>query len=428
MEEGPICLNEYQLYSLYQYPQIADDLGNYPEICVVYNNSFQFKFTGILIINNIPVVIFPKNYCFSDTLEGRVQDASILTRVLLRYRNEPIHEIEENKYLFGDSENINTRITTAIRIIEDFRMYGYLHRTQELSSTVRKGRTEWSKTINQTIPTINHGRVAYGSPIMKSSRDDSSNIICKIHRFVIAEAVRMWGWISGISTDHEMVDAILPCTIEEGIIKLQYELRTMYVQREINLIKMLIAYLKAVAGRERNYNKEILGTQYFSFVWEAICGYIFYNKYPVLSALVPQPKWESDIVQGRISQRPDVFTVHKNVLYILDAKYYNYNNNLPGWHDVVKQMFYRHTVLQKLKSSSGRKMLPRNTVVKNAFLFPGDADVSLQYIGRVFVDEIDDLGEVKAFAVNQREVMKIYAFRNNDTYREELVGQLALNC
>ncbi|TCL60535.1 LlaJI restriction endonuclease [Kineothrix alysoides] len=428
MEMSPICLSDSQLYSLYMFPQIAEYLKNYPDICVVYNHTFQFKFTGVLIINNLPVIVFPKNYKIQESLQIQIEEASILTRTLIRYRNEPVHEIEENRYLFGDSANCNARITTAIRIIEDYKMYGYLHRNLETFSTTRKGKVEWAKTINKTIPSINHGRVAYSNPVMKSSRDDSRNTICRIHRYIVSDAVQIWGWLTGMHIDYEMSEATMPCPAEDGIFVLQQELRNVYVQREIGLIKMMIAYLRAKAGVEQNFNKEILGTQYFSFVWEAICGYMFYNKYPVLNSLVPQPEWESDIVEGRISQRPDVFTVHKDVLYILDAKYYNFNSNLPGWHDVVKQMFYRHTVMLNLKTPHGRRMLPKSTEVKNAFLFPGSEKTSLQYVGKVFVKGIDDLGEVKAFAVNQRDAMRIYAYRNDDVYRNEIVNQLATQC
>lgn len=425
---NPICLNDSQIYSLYKYPQISGCLKDYPYICTVYEHSFQFKFTGILIINDIPVVVFPKNYNLPEDAKLTTRHAGILTRVLIRYRNEPVHSAEENMLLYGDLTNINARIVTAVRIMEDYRQYGYIYREYEIYSTTKKGHVDWSITINKTIPVVNHGRVLYDTPIIRGNITDDNNIICLLHRYVVSQCIQMWGWLSEMQASREMVCDALPCPIEEAIFRLQQELRSVYVQREINLIKMMIAYLKAQTGKERKFSKEILGTQYFSFVWEAICGYLFYNKYPVLNSLVPQPEWESDIVDGRISQRPDVFALYEKTLYILDAKYYNFHLNLPGWHDVVKQMFYRHTVILKLNTTKGKKLLPRETIVKNAFLFPGDSEEPLQYIGRVHVKDIDDLGEVKAFAINQREAMKTYAYRNDDIYRQHLMEELVLQC
>ena len=61
MFTDPICLNDSMCYNLNRYPQISDFLKYYPDICRVYESSFQFRFTGVLIINDIPVILFPKN-------------------------------------------------------------------------------------------------------------------------------------------------------------------------------------------------------------------------------------------------------------------------------------------------------------------------------------------------------------------------------
>lgn len=427
MQIEPICINDSQIYSTSSFHKIADKLYEYPEICVVYEKSFQFKFTGVIIINDIPVLVFPKNYKLPRESEKMIEEAGILIRVFLRYRNEPIHELDENSLLFGDKTNKNARITTAIRIVEDYKLYGFIHRELVISSTTRKGRIDWSATVNKTIPAISHNRVVYDYPIIRCSMIDNENIVYKIHSYLVSQCIRMWGWIFGISSLNEHGQEKLPCSIREAIFILQTELRNVYVQREINVIKMMIAYLTAQNGSEKKFNKEILGTQYFSFIWETICGYLFNNKYSILNSLVPQPEWESDIVEGNISQRPDIFAIDAKRLYILDAKYYNYKLSLPGWHDVVKQLFYRHTVILNLSKKKGAKLLPRDTEVKNVFLFPGEEEELLQYIGRVFVSEIDDLGEVKAFAVNQRVAMKTYAYRNNDNYRKQLLEELANN-
>lgn len=427
MNIDSICLKDSQIYVINSFPIIAEKLNEYSDICVVYEKTFKFKFTGILIINDIPVIVFPKNYKVPTESKDMIEQVNTLIRVFLRYRNEPMHEIDENIFLFGDNNYNNARITTAIRIIEDYRIYGYLHREQGVNSTTRKGRIDWAATVNKTIPVINHNRAVYSTPIIKCSMVDNENIVYKLHRYVVSQCVKMWGWLFSVNLSKKMEYEKLPCSITEAVFLLQLELRAVYVQREIAVIKMMISYLTAQSGCEKEYNKEILGTQYFSFIWESICGYLFNNKYSMLSSLVPQAEWESDIVSGRISQRPDIFVYDEGRLYILDAKYYNFKSNLPGWHDVVKQLFYRHTVIINLRKEKGRRILPKYTQVKNTFLFPGDEDELLQYIGRVFVNEIDDLGEVKAFAINQKRAMQTYAYRDNDNYRKQLLRELANN-
>lgn len=424
MQTEPICLNDSQNYSINCFPRIAASLSQYPEICVVNEKSFQFKFTGVVVINDIPVIVFPKNYTLPSEYKAIIGEASTLIRVLLRYRNEPNHEIEENVFLFGDKRNNNSRITTAIKIMEDYKTYGYIRRDVEISSKSKKGRIDWAATVNKTIPTINHNKVIYDDPIIRCSMVDNENIVYRLHKYVVSQCIHMWGWLFGIREVRDSSINLKLNDIKDALYLLTKELRNVYVQREINVINMMIAYLTAQAGNDKKLCKEILGTQYFSFIWEAICGYLFNNKYPMLKRLVPQPEWQSDVVGGRISQRPDIFTTREKYLYIIDAKYYNYKMNLPGWHDVVKQLFYRQTVMLNLTKQKGIKLLPKDTVVKNVFLFPGEENDLLKFIGRVFVNDIDELGEVKAFAINQRTAMETYAYRNNDIYRKELMEEL----
>ncbi len=426
MYTEPICLNDAQIYKLDLFPQIAERLQEYPDICVIYQKTFKFKFTGILLINDIPVVVFPKNYKLPNDLKDVIGHASILVRVFLRYRNEPFHDSSENELLYGDSNNCNARITTALTIMEDYKMYGLLKRKYTVTSTTKNGRVDWAFTINKIIPTINHNHVIYDMPIVKYSKYDKDNIVFLIHKYVVSQCIEIWGWLYGFNSYDLDKQEQLPCLVSEAITILKTELTNVYIQREINTIKMLISYLTAQSGQEKLFNKEILGTQYFSFVWEAVCGYLFDNKYPLLHSLIPQPEWESEITLGKISQRPDIFAVDNNTLYILDAKYYNFKSNLPGWHDVVKQLFYRHTVILNLAKAKIPRILQANTVVNNAFLFPGEETNLLQYIGRVFVKEIDDLGEVKAFAIDQHMALKTYAYRNDDLYRKHLLEKLSI--
>jgi len=178
----PICLNDSQMYSIDSFPNISTYLWQYPEICVVYDKTFQFKFTGVIIANNIPVIVFPKNYSLPTELKEITAEASVLIRVLLRYRNEPSHELRENIYLFGGENNNNARITTAFKMIQDYKTYGYLHRELEISSINKKGKIDWSATVNKSIPILNHNRVIYNEPIIRSNRKDNENIVFKIHK------------------------------------------------------------------------------------------------------------------------------------------------------------------------------------------------------------------------------------------------------
>ncbi len=426
MFTDPICLNDSMCYNLNRYPQISDFLKYYPDICRVYESSFQFRFTGVLIINDIPVILFPKNYDIPESAMEKFKHAGIFVKVLLRYRDEPYHAESENQLLYGCGSD-NARIAVAFQILEDYLANGILEREQISLSHTKSGRTDWGATIHTTIPMVNHRQILYDDTMIRIRKKDEENLIRKIHQYVVHEVISMWGWMYDVSMPANLSDAAcLPCRERDAIVALCNELKQTYIQREIRLIKNMILYLTAKSGLENRMNQEILGTQYFSFVWEAVCGYLFHNKYLMIREIIPQPEWEG--IDGKISQRPDILSVEAETLYILDAKYYDYNINLPGWHDVVKQMFYRHTIVHNLNSKIGKKLLPNVCAVKNVFLFPGEESERLKYLGCVKVKEDPELGEVKAYAINQWDAMKTYAYRNNDGYRDELFEILKRTC
>lgn len=418
----PVCFCEAEKKEISRYPEISGSLSREQDLWAIKGDKFQFNFTGILIMNNIPVVVFPKNYRIPEGENATRECATDLVRVLLRYKNEPVHDFFENNLLYGDNEHQSSRISTAIQLMDDFRQYGYINRDTGVLSSTQKGRIDWSATINKTMPVFSHGQPAYFNPLMRYEKTDIRNAVHLIHRFIISDCFLSWGWMYGGLSFVEKENLFY--SIDESIMLLSKELRETYIQREVNVIKLMITYLQSKTGSDKKRKLDVLATRYFHFVWEAVCAYLFDSQYSRLRPIIPQPEWDSHIYRGRISQRPDIFTLSASALYILDAKYYNINKNLPGWHDVVKQLFYRHTVKSILSSRQAKKLLPNTSEIYNAFLFPGNNDNPLEYAGRVHVKDTPDLGEIVAFTIDQKKSLRTYAYRNDDIYRHILVSAL----
>ncbi|MBM7615611.1 hypothetical protein [Alkaliphilus hydrothermalis] len=119
------------------YPRIADYLRGLPDICTVHDDMFQFKFTGMVILNDVPVLVLPKNYAIPENIDEKYKHAGVFEKVLMRYRNEPYHEQEENKLLYGMGSD-NARIAVAFQIIEDYLAYGILEGKKSCSLNHQK--------------------------------------------------------------------------------------------------------------------------------------------------------------------------------------------------------------------------------------------------------------------------------------------------
>lgn len=406
----PICFSDGTYYACSRYPEIVSALEDFPSVCTISKTSFQFNVVGVICLDSFPIVVFPKNYRCITEGESYILESRNLIKALLRYRNEVSQSEDETELLFGGGRLNGSRIASALFLLEDYCQNGFIQRKSEISTSNQSGRIGWTATVNKQIPIFSHHQPVYTTPIIRKHTIDNNSIVHLAHKFVICECFKEWGWLFDYDSNVTL-SFKLPFPIPEVVRELKIELRKTYLSREIKVIKGLIQYLSDTYGTDSSEKLDIIATPYFSFVWEAICGYLFDNQYSVLKALLPQPVWESDLVKGEISQRPDIFFTKGNALYILDAKYYNYTHNIPGWHDVVKQLFYRHTMLSIQNTREFMHKLPNTNTIYNAFLFPGNSDDCL-YVGKVRVPGVDSLGEIIAIAINQEKAISAYAHRD----------------
>lgn len=418
-----LCFSEGAEYSVKNYPLLVDTLSGDGSYISVRSGRFSWNVTGFSIVDNIPIIVFPKNYTVPDNDKDIRYEAVLLLKALLRYRNEHEFDVEESELLFGNSFNDSSRISSAIFIIEDYLQYGLIQRKHEIYTTTRLGRTDWARTINKTIPLIGKSGVVYPEPVRRVNTFDTGNILRQIHGFIVGDCASLWGWLLDFDGE-ELEVKQLPCPLDEAIDILHEELTNTFVQREITLLNTMIEYLNALRGVRDNSKMEFLCTPYFHWIWEAICGYIFDNDYNHLKIYVPSPEWHSDKFSAGIEQRPDILFHDEDTLYILDAKYYNYHRNVPGWHDVVKQFYYRLTMMKALNSQMIEGELAEIRKIENVFIFPGDKGSGTQYLGYVDVKNVDELGRVKTYLVDSLMAMRAYALREESDFKINLIAEL----
>jgi len=417
-----LCFSEGASYSVKQYVNIVNAISADTAVITVRNNSFSWNITGFSVIDETPVIVFPKNYTLPEDEDTFKQEAIILLKTLIRYRNERDIEAEEKELLYGRSINNSNRIAAAVYIIEDYMQSGLIKRKRTVISQNVPGRIHWGRTISKTMPLFNGGEVIYSSPVMISSTYDSMNLLRNLHEYIVYDCARLWGWLLDFE-DPGFEITEMPCPFEEAIDLLKEELTSTFVQREISLISTMIEYLEALRGIRDSQQVEFLSTPYFHWIWEAICGYVFDNDYNRLKQYVPSPEWHSDAFSAGIEQRPDILFYSGNTFYILDAKYYNYHKNVPGWHDVVKQYFYRLTIMQALNKKKSSELAGISNV-ENVFVFPGDKGSGTKYLGYVDVSDVAELGNVKAYIIDSKVAMKAYAYQEDSKFKDELMKEL----
>lgn len=401
-------------------------------------SSFSFNFVGIFLAKSTPFFVFPKCFSFStDKKSGNLADsARLLYKVLSRYKQDGKYRREAELYLAGSSSTLSNQIDAALHILKDYKENGLLNPKARYEKQNGKARVNWPRTITKCYPLFSNGSPVYTSVISGEWQTQHDNLLVKIHAAVLTKASDIWGWLANVEVNRNDRSATLPISPRGAILYLTRMLQRVYHQREINIINFLIQFLKS-SSDARKSDISLFGTQNYEHLWESICGYVFDNSYESLKHNIPQPKWTMQMcvrAGEKCKQIPDILSVHGAALYILDAKYYNYDKTLPGWPDIVKQFFYMRTIVADNRAQSIIKTLSLKEVF-NIFILPNsDRQCSddITRIGSVSVQGNDELGSIDVLGINQNKAMWLYAnrarYREKDKFKADFISFVQKHC
>ena len=253
---------------------------------------------------------------------------------------------------------------------------------------------------------------------MRQRAYDEMDQLRRIHARIVTECYSLLGWILDIEIPYEVSSIAAKERPSEMLSFLDREKKTTYSARELKLIALMQEFLLETAVDQGYSNASIFGTLNFDAVWEKACKAAFADK-EILRCFTPQPKWHRketiiELVKAKSPRQvPDILAYKEETLYVLDAKYYDVSVSLPGWHDIVKQIYYQDTAERMVKANPSLAAKYRVKQTVNAFLFPydeeGEDDCLL--VGNVDLPEIDDgnrWGNIVAYAVNTWDCLGCY--------------------
>lgn len=397
-------------------------------ICTIKENSIKFNVTGILIYNNTLLILFPKAYKIPESEQSLLEHIQTLFQVLIKYKREADLSPEEMELLGGDRGARDNKLMSAYRLIQDFTQNGLLMKEMRVKTSANIGKTDWPETIAKKQPMFSGGSVVYIELRSRKTTMDRQHLLLKLHKYCLFLSLKKYGILFSLTPEDVEIEEIqLDIDINQAVNVLKNELNSTFIEREINVINMMIDFLLGIRTNKVNERVEVLATPYFQNVWEQVCGSIFNNQYRVLKPIIPNLNWEIESTAVVQPQRPDVMTIKGDVLFILDAKYYNIETNLPGWSDVVKQLFYAVTIFKHINSEEFRfkelkllKSIPVIRKVENAFLFPSGDIQPIKYVGKVNIEGNKEFDDIKAFRINTFLAMKCYLGKEEYPFLEKL--------
>lgn len=341
------------------------------------------------------------------------QHAFYLLQALSRYylgKDTGIPEGQESDFIGRAS------LSLIHRLIEDYRSSGlYVRRKKHLS--INQGRTNWKRTIARRMPYPSGDSPIYLDTDTSSTRYVSDCETSRIHAQIIRNIHQKYGVL--LTGDYVIADNNLEhmpepiSSVESQVAILDRELSDIYSERDIQLIGMLRAYIDESSATEGN--DLMVGTRMFHNVWEGMLDKCLPRKIEINSVL-PVPYYQQDEYFVEVSQkgqRTDTVIESENGTHwaIIDAKYYNASspNLAPGWHDLVKQFFYR---------TAAEKVCGKGVLVTLHFVFPG----TIHHLSKVKIGahkqnkipivkflEVDGYGEILCHYCNPIILLEKYA-------------------
>lgn len=410
------------------------------EIQVVNSNELN-GFVGLLKKDNTITVSFPICYNLKD-INSKGEELKIIEikkllkclRFLNRTQEQSLYKDDKN-----ESKNLSFPLMSFLYIIEQFLISNkkYLHEEELLITHSSGGKIDFKKTICNQQPILSGQNLIYLNLLHRKNLQNHDELITKIHKYCIYEAIRNLGWFYNVSLS----------VIEKPNVKFHKSLFKSCLQQKLSKTQKdnQIVLLKCMLNIIENYDDEnksnwIYGTKEFEYIWERMIQNVFDNyEQSKKEVLKPKAIWtiENPILKEEAASSliPDSIMILEDNYYILDAKYYKYginpskgSNALPQTSDIVKQIAYGEYICHK------KKLDAKN--VFNAFLIPFNSqneyfnsNEKFFYVGKSGIKDFKNskpYEQVHAILIDIKWLIENYD-KTDDSIRNDLANLIQSN-
>ena len=384
----------------------ANLMGKKDEIIIYYHtvtNKIDDSFVGLKMRNNRIDFYYPETFDFDkSTIENARKDilAILSTISIAKTHSNANVKIESNF-----SKNRALPILSFLWIIQDYLKNSFYINKEKILKKNQRGRVNWKRTLNGQ-PIISKGNVIY-SDLVVEVKNELDNILVEIHKYCVKKSLDILGWLFRINNTSFI--QIIP--INDGLRNVYIDTLKKELDKTFDDVKKrrLIHMLTIVEGLDDDQNADelVYGVDSYDYIFERMINSIFGNR--DATKFNPSANWylKTDNYDSFKSSdlRPDTVLVHKNIAYVLDAKYYRYGftadkHHLPETTSIQKQITYGDYIKQN-------KLSDEIKGVRNAFILPYNKNRNKLKLNNV----LEYIGYSKAnYRKGQQEYEIIHAF------------------
>lgn len=122
----------------------------------------SISFVGIVAFADCVIFCFPKKMFASPSNisdEDTEQLISLVTKSLIRFRDDYPHSPEDAGFLYSADRRTSTPLLTAMELIQDYEVNGPIRRFLTQYSQNQSGRIAWNRTIQRSDPIFTESSV-----------------------------------------------------------------------------------------------------------------------------------------------------------------------------------------------------------------------------------------------------------------------------
>ena len=354
--------------------------------------GWRLRFVGTLVLVDRLWLCLPSIYQVDiNTAKIDLIDFERLSQVLEIYSRRSIarnagHDDVATQLCPTDvSTKLLRELEILAALIEWTSSYGFHTTDAEHFSSEFNRATQWSKTLEFSMPIHTKTGTVYDRPISLDAVRKQTELT-GMQAQILLYLLDKYNVIT-----HRLVDDAYDIVVEARTISeywrhdlpisqsvLQELLDATNRDHEKDLISLMLAFVTIRNSQQKK--KDIVkfyGTTAFELVWEDMCRNIFSNELWD-DAKISNPRYEIENFyknSATSSQRPDIIFCIENIAIVLDAKYYvGFPSVRPDLEDIRKQIFYALS-------------LPAGTSSISGFLFPHLDSSFIEYLGSVSMHE-----------------------------------------
>ena len=385
-----------------------------------FERYYVFCFVGVIIVNGYVLKCYPK-YIFST--QEPFEELMKVISVLEKYNNskEQIIKICIN----SQHDKEFNRLAAIMYLLNDYYENGVYNNTQDIIEVNGTGEINWNKTINETFAILHDNRPYYVELQTMRHVENDLDYFKRLHECILGICSSELKELSLLEllglVEVDLTDETLDDFGDKSYIlgQLEKEINIQFNTRKQSLLKVIYMFISNEGTLAEKSNFSLYGTNAFHAVWEDACAvamgdvlhkklkdiklpsgglseYYRKNANDKLIDIIEKPTW-FDILgydhKAKETLIPDIVSIHEDVFYIFDAKYYNIKlevgkdvSGQPGIGDISKQYLYQ-LAYKRFCKDHGFAMRK----IRNSFLMPTEKGDKPTKIGSVRLDMLSSL-------------------------------------